>query len=119
MAIPGAAAAGSSSPEADTGSVLRAFAANILTSSRNERKAIFEATWTHVSRDDVRLPDAAVKALCKLLPAVLARYKDGGSRFDAHQLVTLLLLHSSESGEESGKVCVCVGLMACDTNNMY
>ena len=102
MATPGAA--GVSSAE-DTGTVLRAFANNILTASRTERKAIFEATWTHVARDDVRLPDAAVKGLCKLLPAVLARYNDGSSRFDAYQLVTLLLIHSSESGE-SGKVAV-------------
>ena len=54
----------------------------------------------------MRLPDAAVKALCKLLPSVLARYKDGGSRFDAHQMVTLLLLHSSEAGETGVKVAV-------------
>ena len=103
MATPGAAAG--SSPE-DTGSVLRALANNILTASRTERKAIFEATWTHMARDDVRLPDAAVKGLCKLLPVVLARYNDGGSRFDAYQLITLLLLHSTESGESGGKVAV-------------
>lgn len=103
MATAGADA-GPPSPE-DTGSVLRAFANNILTASKKERKAIFEGTWTHVARDDVRLPDAAVKGLCKLLPTVLARYNDGRSRFDAYQLVTLLLIHSSEAGE-SGKVAV-------------
>ena len=72
MATAGADAGPSSSPE-DTGSVLRAFANNILTASKKERKAIFEGTWAHVARDDVRLPDAAVKGLCKLLPTVLAR----------------------------------------------
>jgi hypothetical protein len=70
---------------AETAAVLRAFAANILRPSRNERKVLFDATWAHIANVNVVLPDAAVKGLCRLLPSVLSRFHDGSSRFHAYQ----------------------------------
>ncbi len=88
----GAASAASAPPaSSDTPSVLRNFASQLVTPSLRERHALFDATWTHLDAMKTPLPDPAVKALCRVMPVVLARFREGGSRFRAGQMVELLL----------------------------